>query len=263
MSDVLKFMSGLSPTSPLYTAMEGSLRVIEGALHLFPSPSEAAFSFNGGKDCTVVLHLIRAALHRRGSGSEGSTPHTFPRVVYFSASGTELQGEGGSAFPEALAFIRSCEAAYGFSVVELKGFKAGLASIVTPNDSVRGVFMGTRVGDPDAVQLLGPFTPTSPSWPPVMRVCPILNWSYGLVWQFLRGLGAPYCPLYDQGYTSLGAPSDCIPNPALLVVEGEGGGEVEAGGWKEGRVSPGGSQKHRPAWQLEDGELERLGRLKK
>jgi len=263
MSDVLNFMSGLSPSSPLYLAMEGSLRVIEGALHLFPSPSEAAFSFNGGKDCTVVLHLIRAALHRRGSGGE-VTSHTFPRVVYFSASGTELSGGGGSAFPEALEFIRACEVAYGFRVVELKGFKAGLASIVTPNDTVRGVFMGTRVGDPDAVQLLGPFTPTTPSWPPAMRVCPILNWSYGLVWQFLRGLGAPYCPLYDQGYTSLGAPSDCIPNPALLVAEeGEGGGNE---GGSASSASPGGSsraQKHRPAWQLEDGELERLGRIKK
>jgi len=235
MSDVLCFLETLDKSSSLYNAIERSMSIIDSALHLYSCPQEVAFSFNGGKDCTVVLHLIRGCLQRRGS-------QAFPSVLYFSSSGEDLKKTNASlVFPEVVLFIKYCEAAFKFKVNELKGFKEGLASLVAPKGSLRGVLMGTRVGDPDARQLMGPFTPTSTSWPPVMRVCPILEWNYGQVWQFLRGLKAPYCSLYDLGYTSLGSPTDCTPNPAL--VSGEKNGEI-----------------HEPAWKLEDGLLERMGR---
>ena len=60
--------------------------------------------------------------------------------------------------------------------------------------------------------------------------------------QFLKHLDIPYCELYDQGYTSLGGTTDTHPNPALQVV------------------GPAGELSHRPAYELEDDDLERLGR---
>ena len=48
-----------------------------------------------------------------------------------------------------------------------------------------------------------------------------MDWSYSLVWQFLRGYRVPYCELYDQGYTSLGEMHNSIPNPALLIPKGQ------------------------------------------
>jgi FAD synthetase len=49
------------------------------------------------------------------------------------------------------------------------------------------------------------FDQTDANWPQLMRVHPIINWSYSDIWEFLRcpdleiGKGVPYCQLYDYG----------------------------------------------------------------
>ena len=54
----------------------------------------------------------------------------------------------------------------------------------------------------------------------------------------------PYCPLYDQGYTSLGGTTDTHPNPALKSGSGDGD--------EDGTF--------RPAYELVEDKSERLGR---
>ena len=70
--------------------------------------------------------------------------------------------------------------------------------------------------------------------------------------QFIRHLDIPYCPLYDQGYTSLGGTTDTHPNPALKARATAETGGKEGG---EKRV-----QVFRPAYELVEDEEERLGR---
>ena len=89
-------------------------------------PEELALSFNGGKDCTVLLHML-AGLGRLSG----------VRVVFFDTE---------HGFPEVGAFIAEMEGKYGFTCEVLGGFRPGLARLV--EEGIKGVFLGTRRTDP-------------------------------------------------------------------------------------------------------------------
>ena len=152
------------------------------------------------------------------------------------------------------------------------GFKAGLQQLLA--EGVRCVLMGTRRADPDG-GLLEVFSPTSLDWPPLMRVCPALLLSYADVWAVLRGAALPFCELYCEGFTSLGAQHDSARNPALALGAaaaqagagaGAGGGAEEAAvlaeeeAAAEVRAARARGAAFLPAWMLRDGALERAGR---
>ena len=100
--------------------------------------------------------------------------------------------------------------------------------------------MGVRRNDPGS-ENQDYFSPTDPSWPYIMRVNPILDWSYSDVWKFLLQFNVPYCSLYDLGYTSIGKKSTTIKNPRL-----------------QDKNDP---SKYLPAHTLEDDSAERFGRV--
>ncbi|KAL6626481.1 hypothetical protein ACP70R_030207 [Stipagrostis hirtigluma subsp. patula] len=129
---------------------------------------------------------------------------------------------------------------YGLPLETIRtDFKSGLETLLKKKPT-KAIFLGTRNGDPNAVGQQQ-FSPSSPGWPPFMRVNPILDWSYSDVWSFLLTCKVKYCSLYDQGYTSIGSIHNTVPNE--LLRDGAGG--------------------YKPAYMLSDGSLERAGRAKK
>ena len=53
-------------------------------------------------------------------------------------------------------------------------------------------------------ETLQTFAPTDADWPALMRVHPILDWTYADIWEFLRcpdlgDGGVGWCVLYDYG----------------------------------------------------------------
>ncbi|CAI9783160.1 unnamed protein product [Fraxinus pennsylvanica] len=226
----------------LKTKYNNAIYVIQRTLALY-SIEEVAFSFNGGKDSTVLLHLLRAGYYLYKSGQDHSTfdpddcEITFPiRIIYF---------ESPSAFPEINSFTYDTATSFKLQMDIIRlDFKSGLEALLKATP-IRAIFLGVRIGDPTAVGQ-EQFSPSSPGWPPFMRVNPILDWSYRDIWAFLLTCKVRYCSLYDQGYTSIGSIHDTVPN-ALLSIGNSNNGE----------------EKFKPAYLLPDGRLERAGRIKK
>ncbi|KAI9018285.1 hypothetical protein DFJ74DRAFT_708508 [Hyaloraphidium curvatum] len=211
-----------------------SLKVLEEAYERY-GPDGFALSFNGGKDCTVLLHLQAAALYlyerKRhpdylGVGLAGAPIKT----VYVTVP---------HSFPDVDEFVDECQARYGLDLIRLPSpMKSALQSYLDHDAGVKAVCVGTRRTDPYGSGLK-PFLPTDNGWPDLMRVHAIVDWDYSDVWDFLLSLKVSYCKLYDQGYTSLGGTNNTEPNPALRRPDGT----------------------YEPAYKLKDGGLEREGRL--
>jgi len=233
-------------TTPSDTFIAGpitaALSCLSSSLRLY-GPSSTISSYNGGKDACVIMHLHRAAHanfyrsaieHANENDRPPPTPIA-PRVVYF---------DNPDEFPEILSLLHKTTTDYHLDMICLCNttFSAGLGAIINASSPPANLafVLGTRRGDPN-VGSQGQFAPSSSWMPPFMRVNPVLSWSYGHIWHFLRLFNLPYCELYDQGFTSLGKVGNTRPTPALKKP-----GDASTGYW--------------PAYMLTDYERERDGR---
>ena len=254
--------------SALGLKIDKSLAVLQNAFDTF-SIERTCFCFNGGKDSTVVLHLLRAAVARSilSSGANGGAEveGAAPAPTESSSADVALSASYGAAFarmpilffrnvdefPEVLSFIAATTREMNLTLIEFEcSYKDGVAQLVDAG-RLKAVTMGQRRGDPFTADM-DYFSPSTEGWPDFVRVSPVLDWSYGDVWRFLRQCNLPYCSLYDDGYTSLGNVKNTQRNPALRCVAAELGDGGDSGASAEG--------KYLPAHRLGDDSLERKGR---
>ncbi|KAJ1922299.1 3'-phosphoadenosine 5'-phosphosulfate sulfotransferase [Mycoemilia scoparia] len=226
---------------PLADKVRVSMQVIKKALDTYGRDG-LALSFNGGKDCTVLLHLFSAVLRDRDNNEPNVHINGATNSIKKDKSEADhrircLYVSNHEVFPEVDAFVAECTDKYNLDLVAIHmPMKEALEEYMKIRKDVGAFLIGTRRGDPHG-KYLDHFTPSDHGWPKLMRVSPILDWTYEDIWQFIRAVGIPYCGLYDKGYTSLGNISTTTPNPALL---------------KNGEYVP--------AYHLKDEELERHGR---
>jgi len=211
----------------LVEVVRASLATMEECFTRY-QPDQVSVCFNGGKDCVVMLHLVHA-VHQK-IGATGTRLKSF----YISEEKT---------FPEVDSFMTATVERYSLANKEFPGpMRPALAAMLEQDSAVQATVLGVRRGDPGSAKLSS-FSPTDGDWPRVMRVNPVLDWTYHQVWTFIRGLSLPYPSLYDRGYTSLGNPDNTVPNPLLAFTEA------------------GGLTGYRAAHTLQDPSQERRGRL--
>ncbi|KAG9284634.1 hypothetical protein G9A89_004676 [Geosiphon pyriformis] len=217
--------------NPLYEPVKHALEVIEESLNTYGTDG-LALSFNGGKDCTVLLHLFSAALYKFIQKSAERIPKI--QSVYITHQ---------DPFLEVDAFVKESTIRYNLDLIKIEGpMKQALATYLEKRPSVQAILVGTRRNDPHG-EHLSDFVPTDRGWPSFMRIHPILDWHYTQIWDFLMSLKVPYCTLYDAGYTSLGSTDNTRENPDLRNPDNPKGFD--------------------PAWKLTDESKERSGRSRK
>lgn len=160
---------------------------------------EIGLCFNGGKDSTVVLDLVR----RFHESAKISTP-VRPFFVQEKAD-----------FPEITDFVNKTEERVGIKIRKIKSenLKSAIEKIVE-EDGIGSFFLGQRKTDPNCSSIKE-FAITSEDWVHAMRIFPILNWTYKDIWEYIDTLELPVCSLYGKGYTSIGNSKNTIPNPKL------------------------------------------------
>lgn len=216
----------LKDQSNLSACIKGAWAVIQETLRQY-SLDELCISFNGGKDCTVLLHLFYAAIQHTSYCGIGAKIN----AIYIQCN---------SPFPQVENFIENTTQKYGLNLITRKGnIRKALEELKSTNPKIQAILMGTRRHDPFSDRLRS-FSPTDRDWPEYMRINPILDWCHSDVWSVLRECQIDYCSLYDEGYTSLGSSHNTKPNPALKLDDQ--------------------GTKYKPAYLLEDDSLERAGR---
>jgi len=258
-----------SSDEPIAPRVKEALDVIDQALDDFKF-EHLALSFNGGKDCTVLLHLYAAVLYRRFQ------KHTAMPSLYIPLP---------SPFSELESFIHESIKTYDLDLFHClptknkDGVQLAVETVMTPASGVpsqpnkgggegmkraletykskfphvKGILIGTRRTDPYCDKLKFRHL-TDQGWPEFVRINPIINWSFSDVWVFLKRLDVPYCSLYDQGYTSIGSTYNTFKNPALAIQSISDGDETACLNGVQPKL------KYRPAYELADGALERSGR---
>lgn len=215
----------------LVRALRPAMRVLRNAYRIYGARGVFT-SFNGGKDAVVIMHLSRAVLAKHCVDQQHICR---TRTIFFQSDGE---------FEEVEQFVDESEVAWDLELLRLDvGFVEGLKQCIAEEGGMPlGFVLGTRRGDPNC-GVQAAFEPSSDWMPPFMRVNPIVEWTYGHVWHFLRLFHLPYCSLYNNGYTSLGRQADSSPNPALRKTTPE---DSPPSFW--------------PAYMLSDWTLERAGR---
>ncbi len=173
-------------------------------LHRFGPATTVGWT--GGKDSTVVLALWREVLAEHASGERArainlDTGCKFPDVLVFR---DQLAREwrvdlhvvhpevDRARYPLAQNPVTCCRD------LKIAPLNAAIARLVVP-----ALLIGVRADEnPDRAT-----RPWLEDHGDHFRAAPILDWTELDIWTFLVRAGIPWCPLYDQGYRSLG----CVP----------------------------------------------------
>lgn len=227
----IKYLENKIDYDVFLNKLKSSIDIIEESFRRYKS-EQICVSFNGGKDCCVVLYLFYAVASRLGI--------KFPLSVLF----INIKHE----FEEMKFFVENIQKYYykgSFQFIEFtdvtKTMKDCLSELKITHPYINSILLGTRRSDGPYFKDMPAFAPTDRNWPEFMRINPILDWTFSEIWFFIRKIELPYCSLYDKGYTSIDSTQNTVKNRHLLKSD---------------------SMEYLPAYMLENQDAERESRKK-
>lgn len=150
-------------------------------------------SYNGGKDCLVLLVIYLAALHvhyhkrdfdseHANSASNSSTMTSRKLGQSFPETIKSVYIRPAYPFPQVDSFVRSSALEYNLDLKTSPGpMKAAFTNYLQDHPEVKAIFVGTRRTDPHGGALTH-FDPTDRGWPSFMRIHPVIDWHYQDIW---------------------------------------------------------------------------------
>lgn len=173
--------------------------------------------YNGGKDALVCLDLVY-----RHMNSLRSSP--------LPINALNIREE--DSFPELNNFVMESTRRYALNLLTIRSRRHNrnektvsakspeiFRAVLFANPCIRSLISGLRIQDYAGRMHLCDCLETTSSWPRFERICPIVEWNYRQVWQYIKKRKLAYCKLYDQGYTSIGSKSSTRVNPGLQIGE--------------------------------------------
>ncbi len=197
-----------------------------------------AIGFNGGKESLVILHMHL------------DLPIDMKNIIVFRVISSYQE------FPEITDYINDIEDIYGFRSYIYFDMKIAIEDLKT-NKGCDRVILGNRRTDPNS-QHLEYKTETDSDWPSIMRIFPVLDWTYDQIWKYIIFHKLSVCKLYKQGYTSIGYTGNTFPNYTLF----DGSHHDDNSHHDDSRHDDSRHGDYRHAITLKDDKLERIGRIK-
>ncbi|WP_045218409.1 phosphoadenosine phosphosulfate reductase family protein [Desulfonatronum thioautotrophicum] len=199
-----------------------SRRILEQMLNDY-GPERTAVAWTGGKDSTVVLWLWRSLLLERVMAPcravNLDTGLKFPEVLQLRDQvAREWNIDLHVQHPEV------CLVDYPVAQVKLtccRDLKILPLQQAVADLHLSALFTGLRRDEAPSRSGCEPVEPRVA--PEYLQVNPILDWTEMDIWACIMEQGLPYCPLYDQGYRSLGCtPCTLAPDQAADNEERSG-----------------------------------------
>jgi FAD synthetase len=243
-----------------------------------------SLSYNGGKDCLVLLILYLAVLHTHFSRLQNEDPSTafpksipsiyakppdpFPAVSSFVDYSSKLyhldlthiptnpgpkkkeRSHSNPPLTQPPPQIEAIQADHELPLKTIVSFRDAFTIYLAKYPHVKAIFVGTRRTDPHGEHLTH-FDSTDHNWPTFMRIHPVIDWHLNEIWCFLR---SPYLKDIHTG----GPLKYCT-----IYDEGY----TSLGGVNDTLKNPKlkyhdeeGNERYRPAYEMTQDDGERLGR---
>ncbi|KUL88972.1 hypothetical protein ZTR_06128 [Talaromyces verruculosus] len=149
-----------------------SMKVIEDSFKRYKyNFEELSLSYNGGKDCLVLLVLILACL-----------PESIPKSTDFPQTLQSIYIKSYESFDEVDGFVDTSAKEYFLDLTRYElPMRAALEEYLKKREKIKAIWIGTRRTDPNGGHLTH-FDPTDGDWPRFMRIHPVIDWHYAEIW---------------------------------------------------------------------------------